>query len=64
MPQLENEIKILASCDHPNIIALKTVFEDPKYIYMIMELAQDGTLFNKIKQHTKLTEADVAHYMI
>ena len=50
MPQLENELWILASCNHPNIISLKTVFDDDKYIYMIMELAPDGTLFNMIKK--------------
>ena len=56
MKQLENEINILAKCYHPNIIQLNAVFEDEKYIYLIMELANEGSLFNLIRKNKKLSE--------
>ena len=63
MEQLNNEIEILAKCNHPGIIELKTVFNDDSYIYMIMELANDGTLFHTLKKNKKLDEETTANYM-
>ena len=45
MKQLDNEVKILSKCYHPNIIQLHAVFDDAKYIYLVMELANEGNLF-------------------
>lgn len=63
MEQLHNEIEILAKCNHPGVIELKTVFNDDSYIYMIMELASDGTLFHTLKKNKKLDEETTANYM-
>lgn len=49
LTQLFNELKILSFCKHPNIIALHALFEDSKYIYMVMELAEGGSLYSLIK---------------
>lgn len=63
MKQLENEINILAKCYHPNIIQLEACFEDQGYIYLIMELANEGNLFHMIRKLKKLSETQTAKYM-
>ena len=39
---LQNEIDILKQVDHPNIVKMFDVFEDDKYIYIVMELLGGG----------------------
>ncbi len=42
MEQFDMEVLILAKCsNHPNIIKLYCIFDDEKYIYMVMELADE-----------------------
>ena len=60
---LEEKISILARCNHENVIKLFCAFEDKGYIFLVMELANDSTLFNKIKKMRRLPEAMVADYM-
>ncbi len=60
--QLKNEITILARCNHENVIKLFCAFEDKGYIFLVMELANDSTLFNKVKKMRRLPEALVADY--
>lgn len=42
------EINILSKMDHPNIIKLYEVFEDNRYVYLIMEQCEGGELFDRI----------------
>ena len=46
-----NEIRILASLEHPNIIGYKEAFYDmaSQTLNIVMEFADDGDLFSKIK---------------
>lgn len=53
---LMSEIRVLKECKHPNIIFLKEVFATEEYIYLVMELAQGGELFQWIMQEGSLTE--------
>ncbi|CAI2359391.1 unnamed protein product [Moneuplotes crassus] len=50
-----NEVRILASINHPNIIAYKEAFFDEALntLNIVMEFADDGDLEEKIKQKTK-----------
>ena len=54
--QLSNEIRILSQCDHKNINKLFCVFEEGGYIFLLLEYAGDGTLFEKLKKHKKFSE--------
>ena len=58
------EINILAKMDHPNIIKLFEVFEDKRYVYLVMEKCQGGELFDKIieklQKGTIFTEREAA----
>ncbi len=48
-----NEVRILASINHPNIIAYKEAFFDDisSSLCIVMELASGGDLLNKIERH-------------
>ncbi len=54
----KREIEILKLCQHPNIIRLLDTFENPDYIYIVMELLQGGDLYEYLnKRDFKVTEA-------
>ena len=57
--KFQNEIKILAMVDHPNIVRLFEVIEDDKYFNLLQELCTGGELLRKI-QTTQLKEKDIA----
>ena len=65
MEQIKAEIDILKIAKHPNIIKLYDVFENEKYIYIIMEYCPGGDLFSYIeKRDFKLKEeraAEIIH---
>ena len=42
--------------DHPNIVKMHEVFEDEKYLYLVMELLSGGELFDQILKKEKFTE--------
>lgn len=46
--QLLEEISILKSLDHPNIIKYYETYENKKYIYIVMEYWPGGELFDVI----------------
>ena len=48
METFKQEINIMIQIDHPNIINLYEVFEDTRYIYLIMEECSGGELFDRI----------------
>ena len=58
------EINILGKMDHPNIIKLFEVFEDKRYVYLVMERCTGGELFDKIidklQNDTIFTEREAA----
>jgi len=39
---LQTEIDIMKQVDHPNIVKMYSVFEDEKYLYLVMELLSGG----------------------
>ena len=65
---LENEIVILNTIKHPNIIRLYDVKYKPDYIYLVMEYCNGGSLHNclqnyKHKYHKPFTEEIVQYLM-
>jgi serine/threonine protein kinase len=47
---LQSEIQILKICQHPNIIRLIDILENPDYMYAIMECCPGGDLFSQIEK--------------
>ncbi|KIW17665.1 hypothetical protein PV08_04860 [Exophiala spinifera] len=61
---LQQEIALLMSVSHPNVLCLKETFDEPDGVYLILELAPEGELFNLIVTKQKLTEAETRKIFI
>jgi len=55
---LQQEIAVLMSVSHPNVLCLKDTFNEPNAVYLVLELAPEGELFNYIVRHQKLSESE------
>ncbi|KAF7713347.1 Uncharacterized protein PECH_001501 [Penicillium ucsense] len=58
---LQQEIALLMSVNHPNLLCLKDTFDETDGAYLILELAPEGELFNLIVTKQKLSEAESRH---
>lgn len=56
------EIKILNEIDHPNFVQLYEIIENTERIYLIMEYASGGELFDYIVSKDKLTEKEACQF--
>ncbi|KAL2259172.1 hypothetical protein VTK26DRAFT_7248 [Humicola hyalothermophila] len=54
---LQQEIAMLMGVSHPSILCLKDIFNEANAVYLVLELAPGGELFNYIITHQKLSEA-------
>jgi len=57
---LKMEVDILKKVNHPNIIALKELFDTPDKLYLVMELVTGGELFDKIVEKGSYTESEAS----
>ncbi|KAK6340710.1 hypothetical protein TWF696_009034 [Orbilia brochopaga] len=55
---LQQEIAVLMSVHHPNVLCLKETFDEDDGIYLVLELASEGELFNLIIEKGKLSEEE------
>ena len=55
---LQQEIAVLMGVSHPNVLCLKDTFNETNAVYLILELAPGGELFNFIVKKSKLTEGE------
>ena len=62
MKELRNEIEVLRTIDHPNVVRTLEVFETREYMYLIMEYCSGGDLWSRSKQQT-MSESEVARIM-
>jgi serine/threonine protein kinase len=54
--QLVREVKVQAFLEHPNLIRLYDFFADEDSVYLLLELACDGPLFELLESHHRLSE--------
>ena len=47
LKELENEIDILRTLDHPNIVRAHEVYVEKNQIYLVMELCDGGDLYTR-----------------
>lgn len=55
---LKQEIAMLMTLSHPNVLGLKGTYDEENEVYLVLELAPEGELFNYIIKHQKLSESD------
>ncbi|RDA96086.1 hypothetical protein CP533_5779 [Ophiocordyceps camponoti-saundersi (nom. inval.)] len=53
---LQQEIGVLMGVSHPNVMCLKDTFNERDRVYLVLELAPEGELFNLIVMKQKLNE--------
>jgi calcium/calmodulin-dependent protein kinase I len=58
---LEREIEIMKKLQHPNIIQLMEVVDSPDTLYLVLEYATGGELFDAIVNKGQYSEDDAAH---
>jgi len=58
--ELQNEVEIFLSMDHPHIARLVDVFESPDQVQLVMECMSGGELFNCVQKKQKLSEQEAA----
>jgi len=61
--RVAREIHILKLIRHPNIIQLYEIIETPRQLYLIMEYANGGELFDYIVANTRLEEKEACKFL-
>lgn len=62
LSQFRREVFIMYELSHPHIIKLYNHFEDEKFFYLLMELAEGGNLFHKLYREKCFLERNAAQY--
>ena len=58
---LKIEVDVLKKLDHPHISKLLELYDEPQYIYMVLELLPGGELYDRITNlRNPLTEKEAA----
>lgn len=55
---LQQEIGVLMGVSHPNVLCLKDTFDEEDGVYLVLELAVEGELFNLIVMKSKLSQSE------
>lgn len=58
--QLESEVQIFLSMDHPHITRLYDVYESEEYLNLVMECCEGGELFDRVTHVKRFNESDAA----
>lgn len=64
MEGLQQEIAVLMGVSHPTLLCLKDTFNEDDGVYLVLELAAEGELFNAIVLKQKLTEVEARKVFI
>ncbi|XP_058863440.1 death-associated protein kinase 2 isoform X2 [Acipenser ruthenus] len=60
---VEREVEILQALQHPNIMALRDVFESKAELVLILEMIRGGELFDFVAEKEMLSEDDAIQFM-
>ena len=64
MDGLQQEIAVLMGISHPNLLCLRDTFNEEDSVYLVLELAVEGELFNWIVMKQKLTENETRRVFV
>mmetsp|Transcript_30512 Transcript_30512/g.87135 ORF Transcript_30512/g.87135 Transcript_30512/m.87135 type:complete len:544 (+) Transcript_30512:96-1727(+) len=58
--QLETEVEIFLTMDHPHVTRLYDVYESDDILYLVMECCSGGELFDRVTELKRFSERDAA----
>ncbi|XP_063714547.1 serine/threonine-protein kinase MARK2-like isoform X3 [Symsagittifera roscoffensis] len=58
LTKLHREVKIMKMVEHPNIVRLYEVIEERNFMYLIMEYASGGEVFDYLVAHGRMKEKE------
>ena len=61
--RVAREIHILKIVRHPNVVQLYEIIETPKVLYLIMEYARGGELFEYIVNRKRVREKEACRFL-
>jgi calcium-dependent protein kinase len=53
---VRRELDLMAQLDHPNVVKLYEIYEDAKYVHLVMDLCSGGDLLEYIMHDSRFTE--------
>jgi BR serine/threonine kinase len=59
--KVQREISVMKLMFHPHVIKIFDVLEDSKYLFLIIEYASKGELFNFLVQKRKINNSRICH---
>jgi 5'-AMP-activated protein kinase catalytic alpha subunit len=60
--RVSREIHILKTVQHPHVVQLYEIIETPKKLYLIMEFASGGELFDYIVKYQRVEEPEACRF--
>ena len=51
--EIMNEVAILQSLDHPNIVKYYETYDDVRFLYLVMQYCPNGELFDSFDRFEK-----------
>jgi len=51
MQKLNKQLTLLRTLDHPNIMMVQEVFEGPKYMHLVLDYCEGGTLSDRLREN-------------
>jgi len=64
MEDVRREIDVMTRLNHPNILKLFEVDDEPKKVFLVMELVTGGELFDRVIAKEKYTEREAADTIV
>jgi len=64
LADLEREVEVHSSLDHPNIVPLEAVFESEEAIHLVLERLDGGDAFDRLLEHGRFAERDTARLCV
>ncbi|XP_041463144.1 serine/threonine-protein kinase PLK4-like isoform X2 [Lytechinus variegatus] len=62
--RVKNEVEIHCQLKHPSILELYSYFEDLNYVYLVLELAQNGELLRYLKKNARVFSEEEARQFL
>ena len=63
LEEAKQEIDIMSKLKHENILEFHSHFEDDRKIYLLLDYAAGGTLFDRLAKEEKFSEIEAAQYL-